>query len=157
MQTWFLDIITNPFFLTALSSWAMAQVLKTIIDAIVNRKLDLSRLCGDGGMPSAHSATVTSLAMFIGLRCGVAGFEFALAAIFAIVVCRDAVGVRRETGKQAVLLNEIVRSVELLADRDVLPEVKLKELVGHTPLQVFFGTLLGVANACLMHFAVLPL
>ena len=147
---WFLDLITNPFLLTSISSWFIAQVLKVIINAFVHKKLIWERLVGDGGMPSGHSATVTSLAVYTALACGPASFQFAMAAVFAIVVCHDATGVRHETGKQAMLLNEILE----ILDSDELPEIKLKELVGHTPLQVLAGILIGAANACLMYFLV---
>lgn len=150
-MAWLTDLVTNPYLIAAIGSWALAQIIKCILDACLNKKLDLMRLVGDGGMPSAHSATVTALAVMTALKCGLGTFEFALAAIFAVVVCRDAVGVRQETGKQAVLLHEIIDMLEDITKED-LPEVRLKKLVGHTPMQVFFGILLGVANATLLHF-----
>lgn len=153
-MTWLYDLITNPFFITAVSSWLVAQVLKVIIYGIINKKLDLERLFGDGGMPSGHSATVSSLAMISGLLYGTASFEFAISAIVAIIVCHDAMGVRLETGKQAAVINEIVRSFSMLAEEN-LPEVKLKEFVGHTPIQVMAGILIGVINACVMFFLIL--
>ena len=145
------DLFTNPFLLTSLSSWLIAQVLKVIINACIHKKLVWERLVGDGGMPSGHSATVSSLAVITGLICGFGTFQFAVTAIFAIVVSHDAMGVRQETGKQAVMLNEIIQILEA----ENIPEVKLKELVGHTPLQVIAGILIGIANACFMYFLVL--
>ena len=150
-MNWFYDMITNPFLVTGISSWLIAQVLKTIIHAIINKKFDFGRLMGDGGMPSGHSATVTSLMVMTGLQFGTASFEFALAFLFATVVCHDAMGVRLETGKQAVLLNDLVEAFEIFTSQD-LPEVKLKEFVGHTPIQVFAGVFLGGANAFLMNY-----
>ena len=150
-MNWFKELITNPFLVTGITSWLMAQVLKTIIHAIINKKLDFERLFGDGGMPSGHSATVTSLMVMTGLRMGTGSFEFALTFLFATIVCHDAMGVRLETGKQAVLLNELVESFEIFTSQD-LPEVKLKEFVGHTPIQVFAGVFLGGANAFLMNY-----
>lgn len=147
---WFLDLIGNPFLLTAMSSWLFAQILKAILHMIINRRFDIHRLFGDGGMPSGHSATVSSLAMFSALVYGPSSFQFAIAAVFAIIVCHDAMGVRQETGKQAVLINEMIKSFEILSSKE-LPEVKLKEFVGHTPIQVLAGVLLGVANALLMY------
>ena len=149
-MNWFWDFLTNPFLLTATGSWLIAQVAKTIIHAIIYKKWDWMRLVGDGGMPSGHSATVTSLAVMIALVHGAGSVEFAISAILAIVVCHDATGVRRETGKQAILINELIKAFEALGT-DELPEVKLKEFVGHTPIQVTFGMLLGAANAFLMH------
>ena len=151
---WIMELLTNPFLITSLSSWLIAQVLKTIIHAVLNKSLDITRLVGDGGMPSGHSATVTSLAAITGLIYGPTSFEFAMSAIFAIVVCHDAMGVRLETGKQAVILNEMIEIIEAMTRED-LPEVKLKEFVGHSPIQVAAGVLLGIANACFMYFFVL--
>ena len=149
-MSWLMDLLTNPFLLTSLSSWFIAQVLKVIINACFYKKIVWERLIGDGGMPSGHSATVSSLAVFTGLVCGFGSAQFALAAILAVIVCHDATGVRQETGKQAVMLNEII---QILETKD-LPEVKLKELVGHTPLQVLAGILIGISNACVMYFLV---
>ena len=148
---WFIDFITNPYTLTALSCWFVAQLIKVLINLVIHKKIIWERLTGDGGMPSGHSATVSSLATIIGLMRGFDTPEFAIAGILAVVVCHDATGVRQETGKQAIMLNEIIRILET----DELPEVKLKELVGHTPLQVLAGILLGIGGACLMYFVIL--
>lgn len=150
---WLLKLVTNPYLVTGISSWLIAQVLKFFIHIIVNKELDIKRIYGDGGMPSGHSATVTSLAIISALYCGFGSFEFAITAILASIVCHDAMGVRHETGKQAVLLNEMLRIFEGLTE-DKLPEVKLKEFVGHTPVQVIAGILVGIANACFMYFVV---
>ena len=150
-MNWFSELLHNPFLLCPLGSWFAAQVLKVIINAMVTKKLDWERLIGDGGMPSGHSATVSSLAMMALLRCGPGSFEFAVCAVLAIIVCHDAMGVRLETGKQAQMLNEIIRTVEVLTKQD-LPEVKLKELVGHTPVQVLAGITIGVCWGTLFHF-----
>ena len=147
---WFLDLIRNPFLLTGVSSWAVAQVIKVIIHAIIYKKLSLERLFGDGGMPSGHSATVSSLAVICGLICGTGSAAFAISAILAIIVCHDATGVRWETGKQAQILNDLIEAFNDLS-KDALPEVKLKEFVGHTPIQVMAGILIGVANAFVMY------
>jgi acid phosphatase family membrane protein YuiD len=153
---WFWDMLTNPYLLTAMSAWAVAQVVKTILYAVMNGRLDWERLFGDGGMPSGHSATVSSLAVFCALMHGTHTHEFALAAILAIIVCHDAMGVRHETGKQAMILNELVKAFEELNSED-LPEVKLKEFVGHTPIQVIAGILIGIANGIVMHLWVFPM
>jgi len=150
---WFSDLITNPFLLTSLSSWFIAQVLKVIIHAIVCKTWELERLFGDGGMPSGHSATVSSLAVFTGLSCGTVSFQFAVCFIFAIIVCHDAMGVRRETDKQSQLLTELAETITILTAKE-LPEVKLKKFVGHTPLQVIAGILIGIGNACMMYYLV---
>ena len=150
-MNWLIDLITNPFLITSTSSWFIAQVIKTILTGIINKKWTLERMVGDGGMPSGHSATVSSLAMFSALYYGVGSFQFAVCAILAIIVCHDAMGVRRETGKQAILLNEIVKAFEILS-KEELPEVKLKEFVGHTPIQVLVGITIGILNALVMYF-----
>lgn len=152
-MNWLLELITNPFLLASLSSWFVAQVLKTIIHAIETKKLDFERLVGDGGMPSGHSATVTSLSAFCGLHFGFGSFQFAVTAILAIIVCHDAMGVRLETGKQAEVINELTKTIELLSSKEWTQE-KLKEFVGHTPIQVLAGILLGIVNALVMYFVV---
>ena len=149
-----LGIFRNPFFIVSVSSWFVAQFLKTVLYAIENKKLDWTRLFGDGGMPSGHSATVSSLAMLSALTYGSDSFQFAVTAILAIIVCHDAMGVRLETGKQAVKINEILEAFELLAP-DKISEANLKEFVGHTPIQVIAGILLGIVNACVMYFWIL--
>lgn len=148
---WFLDLITNPYLLTGLGAWFAAQVLKTIIHAVINKKIVWERLIGDGGMPSGHSATVTSMATFAALRCGANSYEFAIAGILAVIVCHDAMGVRLETGKQAVIINELLEAFEKLTE-DELPEQKLKTFVGHTPIQVLAGIALGVLTAVCMNW-----
>ena len=150
-MNWLFDLITNPFLLVGISSWFYAQLLKTIFYWIINKKLDWGRMFGDGGMPSGHSATVTSVAVLTGLACGAGSVEFALSFILAIIVCHDATGVRRETEKQAFIITELVKAFEELAE-DKLPEVKLKKFVGHTPVQVTAGIILGIINAVMMYF-----
>lgn len=147
---WIVALFTNPFAVTALSSWFVAQIIKVILNLIINKKLDLGRLIGDGGMPSGHSATVTALATCAALAKGPGSFEFAVCGILAVIVCHDATGVRMETQKQGRLLQDLVEAFEALHDKD-LPEVKLKRFVGHTPIQVLAGIILGITNACLMY------
>ncbi len=150
---WILELISNKFLLTGGAAWLLAQVVKTIIHAIINKKIVFERLIGDGGMPSAHSATVSSLAAFSAWQYGPGSFQFAVTMFLAIIVCHDAMGVRLETGKQAIILNELTKAFESLTKED-LPEVKLKEFVGHTPIQVIAGILTGCVVATLMHFFV---
>ena len=150
---WCWELITNKFILTGASAWLIAQVVKTIIHAVINKKIVFERLVGDGGMPSAHSATVSALAAFAAFHEGPGSFHFAAALFLAIIVCHDAMGVRLETGKQAKLLNEMLKAFEDLTKKD-LPETKLKEFVGHTPIQVVAGILTGIAVATFMHFVV---
>ncbi|MCR4674673.1 MAG: divergent PAP2 family protein [Lachnospiraceae bacterium] len=142
------ELLSNKILITGGIAWASAQVLKTIIFAIVNRTLDFKRLLGDGGMPSAHSATVTSIAVSFGLYLGFDSPTFTLAAIFALIVMHDAMGVRLETGKQAKVLNDLIK---IIYD-DTPPDQKLKEFVGHTPSQVISGFFLGTIVAALAYF-----
>lgn len=152
-MNYLIDFVTNKFFITAVSSWTIAQVLKVFIHAYVTKTWDFSRLFGDGGMPSGHSATVSSLATISALTYGFGSFEFAVTAVLAVIVCHDAMGVRLEAGKHAKLLNLLVDSFEKFSKKE-LPEVVLKEFVGHTPLQVSTGIALGILCAVGMHFLV---
>lgn len=143
-------ILSNKILITGIVSWCVSQVLKTIIYVIVHKEFTLERLFGDGGIPSSHSATVTSVAVMTGIVSGWDSPIFALAFFFAIIVMHDAMGVRRETGKQAKAINNLTELVEAMAGEDLTPEDKLKELVGHTPLQVLSGFVLGIIIAILM-------
>ena len=145
------NLFHNEILITAGLAWAIAQIVKTIIDFAISGKFKVERLVGAGGMPSCHSATVVSLATITALVCGAESPQFALSAIFAIVVIYDARGVRRETGNQAVIINEIMDYLKNPNDprykNPQFSQEKLKELVGHTPLQVLFGGLLGLVEA----------
>ncbi len=145
------QLISNKILISGLVGWATAQILKTIIFLIVNRKLNLERLFGDGGMPSGHSATVSAVALSVGLECGFNSALFAVATIIAIVVMHDAMGVRLETGKQAKYINEMTELIEKLSGTELSNEEKLKEFVGHTPFQVVMGGILGIVVAILLH------
>lgn len=148
------ELLHNDILLAGICSWMTAQVLKTILYAVINKELDLTRLMGDGGMPSAHSATVTAVAVMTGLICGFDTPLFAVACFTAIIVMHDAMGVRLETGKQAKMLNEMVALFEALGQPKLSMEKKLKEFVGHTPIQVAAGMLLGVTVAVVYYFTV---
>ena len=141
------DLLHNRLIINPLAAWAAAQVIKTVIYAVAHRELNWERLFGDGGMPSGHSATVTALAVSAGLEYGLSSGIFAVAAILAIVVMHDATGVRLEAGKHAKALNELM---ELVISEEVSPDDKLKELLGHTPLQVVLGAALGLVVALLL-------
>jgi len=136
----------NYLLLAPLIAWLSAQVLKFIIHSIVERKIEISRLFGDGGMPSGHSATVASLSVLVGWSSGLDSPIFALSFIFAIVVMHDATGVRLEAGKQATLIKQLTQAFNSMffeKDEEIRTE-KLKEFVGHTPSQVAFGCILGI-------------
>lgn len=129
--------------MVSILAWAIAQFFKIISWAFVSRELNFKRLVEPGGMPSSHSAFVTSLATGIGLREGFHSTLFALATVFALIVMYDASGVRRAAGKQARVLNAII---EDLNRRQLHPE-RLRELLGHTPFEVLIGALLGIVVA----------
>ena len=142
----FSDLFSNRILIAAFFGWLTAQFLKTIIYVLVNKTFDPERLVGDGGMPSSHSATVMALVTSTAFYFGADTFEFAIAAILALITMHDAMGVRRETGKQAKVINNMMEWFAELKS-DLPPEEKLKEFVGHSPTQVFFGALLGVVVA----------
>ncbi|MBO5744454.1 MAG: divergent PAP2 family protein [Clostridia bacterium] len=153
MVKYLLDLVTNPVLITALSSFLLAQILKLIIHTIIYRKFEIMRLFGDGGMPSGHSAMVSSAATICGLICGFGSIEFAISATLAFIVCHDAKGVRRETGKQAVVLNELLKTLGDMT-KEKITDVKLKEFVGHSPVQIAAGVCTGITNAFFMNFVV---
>ncbi|MBR1813355.1 MAG: divergent PAP2 family protein [Lachnospiraceae bacterium] len=140
-------LLQNRILIAGILGWAAAQALKTIIYTIMNRSFNAERLVGDGGMPSAHSATVTAIAVSAGMIYGFGSFEFAISAILAIIVMHDAMGVRRVTGKQSEVINELMDIFVAEHPEEMLTDEKLKELVGHTPLQVAAGFLLGFVTA----------
>ena len=147
-MTFFEQFFSNTIFLTAAFGWLVAQVLKTLIHLIVSKKFVAERLVGSGGMPSSHSATVCALVTAVCYEYGAGSFEFAISFVLSMIVMYDAMGVRRETGKQAKMLNSVFFENILNLDGVFLQE-KLKEYVGHTPLQVVAGAVLGILLAVL--------
>ena len=144
-----MDFWAESVLVTSILSWFTAQVLKVILTLIEKKKLDFRRLVGSGGMPSSHAAFVTSLAAAVGVEKGFAGVEFAICTVFALVVMYDAAGVRRAAGQQAKILNKLVEQWEKSDFSDT--DKHLKELLGHTPKEVFAGAVLGVAIALVRH------
>lgn len=143
-----IDLLHNHIVIGGMLAGLVAQVAKVIVSTIIHGKFSLSRFREDGGMPSGHSATVTSLCLLCGWCCGFDSAAFAISFVLATIVMRDATGVRWETGEQAKLIKQLVGRLNgLVSDDRELRAEKLKELVGHTPLQVFFGALLGIAFA----------
>ena len=149
-----LDFITNPCVAVPLSAWIIAQIVKTIVNFCVTKELNFERLIGDGGMPSCHSSVVMALATTCGITYGFGSGLFAISFVLAAIVMHDATGVRRETGKQAATLKKLAELVNsAIADPDHhIRTNKLKELVGHSPLQVAMGGTLGVVIAILAYF-----
>lgn len=143
----FIQIIKNKIFITTVIAWVLAQTVKVTIGVISQRRFDFRWFIGTGGLPSSHAAGASCLATAIGLEYGFGGVYFALAASFAIVVMFDAQGVRRSSGKQARILNKIMEDIYW---QGKIKENRLRELIGHTPLEVIAGFLLGVLIAILM-------
>ena len=140
------ELLDNQIFISAILGWFVAQVLKTLIHMIINKKFVAERMVGSGGMPSSHSSTVCALATAAGMKYGGGSYEFAIAIMLAIIVMYDAMGVRRETGKQGRVLNEMLEIFTNMGNQ-ISAEEKLKEFVGHTPLQVLIGAILGIIIA----------
>ncbi len=143
------ELLHNRIFVSAALGWMVAQVLKTIIHMILTKQFVAERMVGSGGMPSSHSATVCALATATGMECGAGSPEFAITIMLAIIVMYDAMGVRRETGKQGRVLNEMLEIFTNMG-KEISPEKRLKEFVGHTPLQVLMGAILGIAIAVIL-------
>jgi uncharacterized protein len=129
------------------TAWLIAQVIKVMEDSLRHRRFDLRRLASAGGMPSSHTALVLSLTTVIGSKRGLNSPEFAISAIFSVVVMYDATGVRRAAGRQAAVLNRIIDD---LFHREGIREERLRELLGHTPVEVIAGALLGIVVSLVM-------
>ncbi len=138
------DLVHNDTLIVAIVAWTMAQCSKLLIILLRERRLDLPHFMSAGGMPSSHSAVVVALATRVGVNDGVASTTFAIAAIFAGVVLYDAAGIRRAVSIQARILN---RMLEEVIEYQRLNEKRLLELLGHTPFEVFVGSLLGLLVA----------
>lgn len=149
-MTYITDLLKNNIFWTSAVAWAVAQGIKIILTLLSERRFDFTRITGTGGMPSSHSSFTVALATSTGFKYGFDSGLFAIAAAFSIVVMYDAAGIRRSAGQQAVILNKIIEKI----GKEDISETgkKLKELLGHTPIQVFAGAVLGVAVAVAAHF-----
>lgn len=145
--------LTNEMVVSAALGWITAQVIKTLIDFAKNKKFDKERLYGTGGMPSSHSATVSGLGISVALNCGADSPEFAIAFILAVVVCYDALGIRRQASYHALVLNQMVEEFNQEGKEFQSPK-PMKTTLGHSFLQVLAGILLGFGIAVLMHFVV---
>lgn len=142
-----MTIWSNKHLWIPIITWFIVQTIKLIIDLIKNKKLNVRRLWGSGGMPSAHSALMTSLATVIAYTEGFDSPIFALSVIVASVVMYDAAGVRRAAGKQAKVLNQIIES----EGKNINIQEKLIELLGHTPIEVVAGAIVGIIIASLLY------
>lgn len=143
-MTFYRGIFQNKVLISCMVAWFIAQTLKILLSLYKDKKLDLTRFVGAGGMPSSHTAFVMSLATSVGKINGWDSPSFAISIVLAFIVMYDAAGVRRAAGKQAKILNIIIND---LAQHKPLGEEKLKELLGHTPVEVLAGALLGIIIA----------
>ena len=144
------QVTNNQMLNVVFLAWFIAQTAKVIIVLMTTKKIDFKRFISAGGMPSSHASTVVALTTCIAKApSGYESVEFALAFVFSIIVMYDAAGVRRAAGKQAEILNKLVLEWQIHDDK--YREVKLKELLGHTPVEVFVGAALGFAIAMMLY------
>lgn len=146
----FYEIFTNISLLCTILGWFFAQILKIIVVTVQNRRFTFVSLVSSGGMPSSHSAAVCALTTSIGMNEGFGTSLFALSVLFAFIVMYDATGVRRETGRQAKVLNALIEDIGK-GRSEQLPK-HLKELIGHSPVQVFAGAILGILTGFLLNW-----
>lgn len=138
------DFFGNYMLVSAIIGWFMAQVIKIFTNLFVKKEFDIKMLFSNGGMPSSHSSTVLALATAAAISQGFASPVFAVSGILAVIVMNDAFGVRWQAGVQAQIINKMI--MELFSNKEEF-DVKLKEIIGHTPFQVFMGALLGAVIA----------
>ncbi len=147
MADFFIVLFKNKVFLTTVISWFIAQSIKVLLGIISEKRFNFKWFVGTGGMPSSHVAGVSAMATAVGLISGPESVIFAVSLVFAVIVMFDAQGVRQATGIQAEVLNEITTDIYF---KRGLKEEKLKELVGHTRVEVLVGALLGIIVALLV-------
>ncbi|KPU43198.1 divergent PAP2 family protein [Oxobacter pfennigii] len=140
-------IFSNHVLINTFWGWAAAQLIKSILYLATYRKFNAGRLVGSGGMPSSHSAAVSALAVTAGLKYGIDSYEFAFSVIIACIVMYDACGVRRAAGEHAKLLNKL----QYMWTDKKSPDEKFKEMIGHTPLQVIVGSIIGILVAAILY------
>lgn len=143
------ELSMNKVLVTAILGWLIAQILKVIVVRVKEKRFDFHRIIGSGGMPSSHSSFVTAMTTAVGFECGLSSPLFAVCAVFSFVVMYDASGVRRETGRQAEILNDMIENFG--KDDPNMFGKRLKELIGHSPVEVFAGALLGILIGLFMY------
>ncbi|MFZ3102880.1 MAG: divergent PAP2 family protein [Desulfitobacteriaceae bacterium] len=134
-------ILQNTILISAMTAWLVAQVIKVLLDLVLQKRLNIELLLSSGAFPSSHAAIVCAVALGVGKYYGWNSPIFAVAAVLAMIVMYDAAGVRRAAGKQAEVLNQLVERYYVGSD---FSQKRLKELIGHTPLEVFGGALVGI-------------
>ncbi len=144
---------TNYLIISSVICWFTAQILKAFTGVFKLKKFSINEfLFGTGGMPSSHTAAVCGLSSACAVAYGFNSFQFAMSGVFALIVMRDAMGMRREVGEHAKALNLIFLDFYKSKKEPKYLEIALKELVGHTPLQVFFGAIIGICIPIIMRF-----
>lgn len=140
------EIFSNKVLMVSMFACFLAQFFKIFTGDV--KKIQISRIFTSGGMPSSHSSFVTSLSTLVGIEYGFSSTQFAIVSVFSMIIMYDASGVRRAVGKQAAILNQIVDDLQ---HKKHIEHKKLKELVGHTPVEVFFGAILGIIIALIFN------
>ena len=143
------SFFNNKILLTSFIAWFIAQTLKVVHTLVVDKRFNVSRFVCSGGMPSSHSSFVMSLTTAIGLTNGWESGIFAVSLVFSLVVMYDAAGVRNSVGKQAIIINKIIADIHHKKEKRIT-EQRLKELIGHTPVEVMVGAILGIIIANIM-------
>ena len=143
------SLLENKILICAVLGWFIAQALKVVFVLVHEKKFDIRRFVGSGGMPSSHSSFVLALTTAVAFEEGLNSAMFAICVVFSFIVMYDAAGVRRAAGKQAEILNSIIEN--FWKDNPKVTGEKLKELLGHTPKQVFVGAVLGVLISVIMY------
>ncbi len=148
-MNFFDSLFNNKILLISIVSWLVAQTLKVVHTLIVDKRFNVSRFVGSGGMPSSHSSFVMALTSATGLEHGWDSTIFAVALVFSLVVMYDAAGVRNAVGKQAIIINKIIADIHHKKEKKIT-EQRLKEFIGHTPIEVIIGAILGIIIANIM-------
>lgn len=143
-KTIFFEVVYNKVFLVTLSTWVITQTIKVIVGVIKEKRFNFRWFVGTGGMPSSHAATVCALATSVGLSAGFDSALFVVTLVFAFIVILDAQGVRQASGKQAEILNKMLDDIYW---KKHIQEDRLKELLGHTPIEVLAGIVCGIIFA----------
>jgi len=147
---WLKDLFANEILITAIFGWLSAQIIKFFLVILEDKRINFERLIGAGGMPSSHTSFMASMTTAVALSEGVSSPLFAVSVVLSFIVMYDASGVRRAAGEQAALLNKLVEN--LGHEKLEVTGKRLKELLGHSPLEVFAGAALGIAVAFVIHF-----
>lgn len=150
-MNWFNGILNNQPLIAAVIAWSLAQIIKVIRDTYKNKRFNYKIVTSSGGFPSSHSSSVVALATTVGMIDGFGSTTFAISFVFAMIVMYDAAGVRRAAGQQAEVINNFG---DFLFKHGYEMDEKLKEILGHTPFQVFSGAVLGIIVGIFYSFTI---